>query len=68
MQRHRLDVHPEPRDKAPLYINEPWIIETGISGVTDGVCLEHMGCFRPLMNFRTELLVDRYIVEIVDKL
>ena len=35
MQRHRLDVHPEPRDKAPLYINEPWIIDRSVLDTPD---------------------------------
>ena len=35
MQRHRLDVHPNPRDKAPLYINEPWIIDKSLLDAQD---------------------------------
>ena len=27
MDHHNLDIYPEPRDKSPLYINEPWIID-----------------------------------------
>lgn len=27
---HRLDVYPVPKDKAPRYINEPWLIDTSI--------------------------------------
>ena len=28
MERHKLDPYPIPRDKEPLYVNEPWIIDT----------------------------------------
>jgi hypothetical protein len=24
MEHHNLDPYPEPREKAPLYVNEPW--------------------------------------------
>ena len=27
MDHHTLDIYPNPREKAPLYINEPWIID-----------------------------------------
>ena len=27
MDHHNLDIYPIPRDKSPLYINEPWIID-----------------------------------------
>ena len=27
MDHHNLDICPIPRDKSPLYINEPWIID-----------------------------------------
>lgn len=27
MDHHNLDIYPNPRDKSPLYINEPWIID-----------------------------------------
>ena len=27
MDHHNLDIYAEPRDKSPLYINEPWIID-----------------------------------------
>lgn len=30
MTHHRLDVYPVPKDKAPRYINEPWLIDTSI--------------------------------------
>ena len=30
MEHHRLDPYPIPRDKAPLYINEPWLIDDSI--------------------------------------
>ena len=27
MYHHTLDPFPKPRDKAPLYVNEPWLID-----------------------------------------
>ena len=27
MQHHDLDPYPEPRDKKPLYVNEPWLVD-----------------------------------------
>lgn len=27
MEHHDLDIHPIPREKAPMYINEPWLID-----------------------------------------
>ena len=27
MEHHTLDVHPIPKEKKPLYINEPWLID-----------------------------------------
>lgn len=27
MEHHDLDIHPIPREKAPIYINEPWLID-----------------------------------------
>lgn len=27
MERHKLDPYPVPRDKTPLYINEPWLVD-----------------------------------------
>lgn len=30
MEHHNLDIYPDPRDKAPLYINEPWLIDDSI--------------------------------------
>ncbi len=27
MDHHNLDIYPNPREKSPLYINEPWIID-----------------------------------------
>ena len=27
MEHHRLDPYPVPKDKMPLYINEPWLID-----------------------------------------
>ena len=36
MDHHNLDIYPNPRDKSPLYINEPWIIdETADMRITD---------------------------------
>ena len=36
MDHHVLDIYPNPRDKSPLYINEPWIIdETADMRITD---------------------------------
>ena len=31
MEHHTLDVHPIPKDKMPLYINEPWLIDRSMS-------------------------------------
>lgn len=30
MQHHQLDVYPIPKDKSPLFINEPWLIDSTI--------------------------------------
>jgi hypothetical protein len=30
MEYHRLDAYPIPKDKTPLYINEPWLIDNSI--------------------------------------
>ena len=30
MEHHQLDYYPIPKDKAPLYINEPWLIDESI--------------------------------------
>ena len=30
MQHHRLDPYPIPKDKAPLYVNEPWLIDKSL--------------------------------------
>lgn len=27
MKHHDLDVYPIPREKTPMYINEPWLID-----------------------------------------
>ena len=27
MEHHDLDPYPEPREKAPLYVNEPWLVD-----------------------------------------
>ena len=27
MEQHDLDIHPIPREKVPMYINEPWLID-----------------------------------------
>lgn len=39
MQHHRLDPYPIPKDKAPLYVNEPWL--------TDKSLLEYPPCREP---------------------
>lgn len=32
---HDIDIYPRPKDKAPLYVNEPWIVDnTLLEGVT----------------------------------
>lgn len=28
MEHYTLDVHPIPKEKMPLYINEPWLIDS----------------------------------------
>ena len=30
MEHHRLDPYPIPKDKTPLYINEPWLIDKAL--------------------------------------
>jgi len=30
MEHHRLDPYPIPKDKTPLYINEPWLIDKSL--------------------------------------
>ena len=30
MEHHDLDIYPIPREKAALYINEPWLIDKSI--------------------------------------
>ena len=30
MEHHRLDLYPIPKDKTPLYINEPWLIDKSL--------------------------------------
>ena len=30
MQHHQLDVYPVPKDKIPLFINEPWLIDRSL--------------------------------------
>lgn len=30
MEHHTLDVYSIPKDKAPLYINEPWLIDRSL--------------------------------------
>ena len=39
-EHHDLDIHPIPKEKAPLFINEPWLI--------DGTLLE-LGIRRELL-------------------
>ena len=36
MEHHTLDVYPIPKDKAPLYINEPWLIDCSLLEVSNG--------------------------------
>ena len=36
MEHHTLDVYPIPKDKAPLYINEPWLIDCSLFEVSNG--------------------------------
>ncbi len=30
MEHHNLDTHPLPKDKSPIYINEPWLIDNSL--------------------------------------
>ena len=30
MEHHNLDIYPNPREKSPLYVNEPWIIDCSV--------------------------------------
>lgn len=32
MTQHRLDPYPIPKDKSPLYVNEPWLIDNFLYG------------------------------------
>ena len=36
MEHHTLDVYPIPKDKAPLYINEPWLIDCSLLEISNG--------------------------------
>lgn len=36
MEQHTLDVYPIPKDKAPLYINEPWLIDCSLLEISNG--------------------------------
>lgn len=36
MEHHTLDVYPIPKDKAQLYINEPWLIDRSLLEVSNG--------------------------------
>ena len=36
MEHHTLDVYPLPKEKAPLYINEPWLIDCSLLEVSNG--------------------------------
>ena len=36
MKHHTLDVYPIPKDKAPLYINEPWLIDRSLLEISNG--------------------------------
>ena len=36
MEHHTLDVYPIPKDKAPLYINEPWLIDRSLLEISNG--------------------------------
>lgn len=31
MEHHKLDVYPVPKEKSPLYINKPWLIDKSLS-------------------------------------
>jgi hypothetical protein len=42
LEHHDLDIHPIPKEKTPLFINEPWLIKEFIvklEGIPDG-CAE----------------------------
>lgn len=39
MEHHTLDVYPIPKDKAPLYINEPWLLDRSLLEISNG-CAE----------------------------
>ena len=30
MERHKIDVYPEPREKLARYINEPWLVDQSL--------------------------------------
>lgn len=32
MEHHSLDIYPVPREKTPMYINEPWLIDRSLMG------------------------------------
>lgn len=35
MEHHSLDVYPNPKDKSPLYINEPWLIDKSLQWIQE---------------------------------
>ena len=40
MEHHTLDVHPVPKDKSPMFINEPWLIDQSILEMTTSLSNE----------------------------
>ena len=32
MDHHNLDTYPKPKEKTPLYVNEPWVVDITIGG------------------------------------
>lgn len=30
MEHHKLDPYPEPKEKTPLYVNEPWLVDVSL--------------------------------------
>ena len=35
MEHHNLDVNPIPKDKKPMFINEPWLIDRSLEWIME---------------------------------
>lgn len=48
MEHHNLDIYPDPRDKTPIYINEPWLIDDSMYEKKDYCPLDSIRVYVPL--------------------